>query len=191
MNKEIRNYQGELVVENRNVSGYAIVFDSESVDMGFIETISRSAITQEQIDNSDIFAFYNHNDEEVLARSVNGVGSLKLTVDEVGVRYEFEAPNTQRGDELLEHIKRGELFGSSFGFSLPIDGSGERWEKLDGKYHRTITKIERLYEISPVFQPAYPSTECNNRSKDKVNEFDKLHADLDVLMTEIEELAKC
>lgn len=190
MNKEIRNYQGALVAENRNVCGYAIVFDSESVDMGFIETISRTAITQEQIDNSDIFAFYNHNDEEVLARSVNGVGSLKLTVDEIGVKYEFEAPNTQRGDELLEHIKRGELFGSSFGFSLPVDGSGERWQKRDGKYHRTITKIDRLFEISPVFQPAYPSTECNNRSIDKVKEFDKLHADLDVLMTEIEELAK-
>lgn len=190
MNKEIRNYQGGLSVENRNVTGYAIVFESESVDMGFTETIERSAITQEQIDNSDIFAFYNHNEEEVLARSINGTGSLKLTVDEIGVKYEFEAPNTQRGDELLEHIKRGELFGSSFGFSLPVDGTGERWEKRDGKYYRTITKIERLYEISPVFQPAYPSTQCYNRSIDKVNEFEAMLLNLDKQLAEIEEIAK-
>lgn len=190
MNKEIRNYSNVFNVENRNISGYGILFESESVDMGFVEVIKRGAVTQEQLDNSDIFIYFNHNDNEVLARSINGEGSVNLTVDEIGVKYEFEAPNTQRGDELLEHIKRGELFGSSFGFTLPIDGSGERWEKRDGKYYRTITKIDRVWEISPVFSPAYPNTSCQNRNTDKIQEFEALYINLDNVMNEIEELAK-
>lgn len=190
MNKEIRNYSNAFEVENRNISGYGILFESESVDMGFVEVIKRGAVTQEQLDNSDIFIYFNHNDNEVLARSINGEGSVNLTVDEIGVKYEFEAPNTQRGDELLEHIKRGELFGSSFGFTLPIDGSGERWEKRDGKYYRTITKIDRVWEISPVFSPAYPNTSCQNRNTDKIQEFETLYINLDNVMNEIEELAK-
>lgn len=190
MNKEIRNYSNAFNVENRNISGYGILFESESVDMGFVEVIKRGAVTQEQLDNSDIFIYFNHNDNEVLARSINGEGSVNLTVDEIGVKYEFEAPNTQRGDELLEHIKRGELFGSSFGFTLPIDGSGERWEKRDGKYYRTITKIDRVWEISPVFSPAYPNTSCQNRNTDKIQEFEALYINLDNVMNEIEELAK-
>lgn len=190
MNKEIRNYSNAFEIENRNISGYGILFESESVDMGFVEVIKRGAVTQEQLDNSDIFIYFNHNDNEVLARSINGEGSVNLTVDEIGVKYEFEAPNTQRGDELLEHIKRGELFGSSFGFTLPIDGSGERWEKRDGKYYRTITKIDRVWEISPVFSPAYPNTSCQNRNTDKIQEFEALYINLDNVMNEIEELAK-
>ena len=91
---------------------------------------------------------------------------------------------------MLEHINRGELFGDSFGITLPIDGSGERWEKRDGKYYRTITKIDRVWEISPVFSPAYPNTSCQNRNTDKIQEFEALYINLDNVMNEIEELAK-
>lgn len=190
MNKEIRSISNVFELEDRHITGYGVMFESESVDMGFIEVIKRGAITQEQIDNSDIFIYFNHNDNEILARSTNGEGSVKFTVDEIGLKYEFDAPHTQRGDELLEHIRRGELRGSSFGFMLPVDGSGEKWEKRDGKYFRTITKIARIVECSPVFTPAYQQTTCENRAEDKVKEFDKLTTYLDVLMSEIEELAK-
>ena len=188
--KEIRSITNGFDVENRHITGYGILFESESVDMGFIEVIKRGAVTQEQLDSSDIFIYFNHNPEEVLARSINGVGSVKLVVDERGVKYEFDAPNTTKGDELLEHIKRGELFGSSFGFSLPVDGSGERWEKRDGKYYRTITKIERVYELSCVYSPAYSNTTCENRAEDKVNEFEAMLLNLDKQLAEIEETAK-
>ena len=57
----------------RTIEGYAAVFNSESEDMGFIEIIHPQAITQDAINNSDIFALFNHSDESVLARSENGV----------------------------------------------------------------------------------------------------------------------
>ena len=76
----------------RTIEGYAAVFNSESEDMWFIEIIHPQAITQDAINNSDIFALFNHSDERVLARSKNGLG-LSLKVDGRGLKYSFEAPN--------------------------------------------------------------------------------------------------
>ncbi len=106
--KEIRKAEIQSA-SGRTVSGYAVRFESESVNMGFVEIIHRGAITEDTIKASDVFALLNHNENTVLARSNRGVGSLTLTVDKDGVFYEFEAPMTEHGNELLEHIKRGEI----------------------------------------------------------------------------------
>lgn len=55
-----------------------------------------------------------HNREKLLARSNRGEGTLALTVDEIGVKYSFEAPNTPDGNTALELVRRGDLSGSSF-----------------------------------------------------------------------------
>ena len=77
----------------RTIEGYAAVFNSESEDMWFIEIIHPQAITQDTINNSDIFALFNHSYEIFLARSKNAVGALSLKVDGRGLKYSFEAPN--------------------------------------------------------------------------------------------------
>ena len=104
MEKEIRKISATLSTssDNRTVEGYASVFNSESRDLGFIEVIHPEAITEETINKSDVFALFNHDSNKVLARSKNGSGSLMLEVDEHGLRYLFEAPNSSLGDELLE-----------------------------------------------------------------------------------------
>lgn len=171
---------------SRTVYGYAIVFDSPSQDMGFIETIKRGAITQELVDACDVFAKFNHNDDKVLARSNNGQGSLTLTVDEKGLRYEFEAPNTALGDELLEYLKRGDISKSSFAFALnPNDKNAQKWEKRDGKMYRTINHIGYLFDVSPVWQPAYKATSVDKRdledAKQKIELEEKYNAMLEEL----------
>jgi len=150
--------------ESRTVFGYAIIFDSPSQDMGFIETIKRGAIDQTLVDNCDVFAKFNHYDDKVLARSNKGKGSLRLLVDDKGLYYEFEAPNTDLGDQLLENIRRGEIYQSSFAFALnPKDKNAQKWEKRDGKMYRTINKIGYLFDISPVWTPAYIATSVDKR----------------------------
>ena len=72
-NKEIR-YFNEIRAnedsESRKVEGYAIIFNSESEDLGFIETIEKDAIDDEVIAKSDVFALMNHDDKRgILARS--------------------------------------------------------------------------------------------------------------------------
>ena len=151
-NKEIRKAEIRTAESGRLVSGYAVRFDVESVNIGFVEIIHRGAITDETIAESDVFALLNHNEQTVLARSNHGTGSLSLTVDENGVFYEFESPQTIYGDELLEHIKRGEISQSSFAFTVSPEDGAEKWTKRsDGVIQRDIYKIARLYDISPVY----------------------------------------
>lgn len=179
-NREIRSIARAFTTNGRTVSGYAIRFNEDSAFMGFTERISPSALPASMLENADIFAYFNHDWGKVLARTPN---SLKLDLRSDGLYYEFEAPNTQDGNDLLEHIKRGEMYGTSFAFSLPEDGSGEVWTKQeDGTYLREIVMFDALYEISPVYTPAYPTTSVSARcleyvrklEEQNMNEDDKL-----------------
>lgn len=170
MKKEVRCYGGEEVVEVRNdneqdtrkVSGYALVFNRLSVDLGgFKEKIEPTSL-EGVIATSDVLCWLNHDERRgLLARSNKGKGSLTLEIDEKGLKYTFDAPNTALGDELLEGIKRGDISQSSFAFTV----KDEEWEKQsDGTYIRTIKKIERLFDVSPVYTPAYNDTSVALRS---------------------------
>lgn len=187
MEKELRFIRSNITLSERIVSGYAIRFMEESVDLGgFIERIHPEAISIDQIRNSDIFAFFNHDDDKVLGRT--GAGTLKLDLRDDGLYYEIDVPDTVAGNELLEHIKRGEMYGTSFAFSLPSDDSGDIWSRdEDGNIYRDITNIEFLYEISPVFSPAYPTTTVSARSLDKLNELIAMKEDLELREEEVKD----
>ena len=147
--------------ESRTVCGYGSVFNSQSEDLGFIETIDPRAITDETIKRSDVFATLNHDMNKILARCKYGSGSLELKCDDKGLYYRFDAPNTNLGDELLEYLNRGEIDSSSFAFTVKRD----EWTKgEDGKYYRTILEIDQLFDVSPVFSPAYSEASCQKRN---------------------------
>lgn len=190
MEKELRFIRSNITLSERIVSGYAIRFMEESVDLGgFIERIHPEAISIDQIRNSDIFAFFNHDNEKVLGRT--GAGTLKLDLRDDGLYYEIDVPDTVAGNELLEHIKRGEMYGTSFAFSLPSDDSGDVWSRdEDGNIYRDITNIEILYEISPVFSPAYPTTTISARSLDKLNELKNMKENIELREDEVKDPEK-
>ena len=147
--------------ESRHVEGYALVFNSLSNDLGgFREKISPVAL-EGVIERSDIFALLNHDRSRgVLARCKMGKElSLRLSVDDKGLRYEFDAPHSALGDELLECLSRGEIDSSSFAFTVLED----QWERNGDEYLRTITKFDELFDVSPVYQPAYDETSCDLR----------------------------
>lgn len=158
MKRETRNFDINLEAgeDSRVVSGYAVVFDSESVDLGGFTEIIKPTALDGVIEKSDVLCVLNHNEDKgVLARSKYGTGSLTLMVDEKGLKYSFEVPHTALGDELLEGIKRGDITTSSFCFLVDED----IWHKNeDGTYLRTITKIKELFDVSPVYREAYNST---------------------------------
>lgn len=143
--------------DSRKIEGYAIVFNSLSHDLGgFREIISPDAIDGGVLERSCILALLNHDESRgILARYKNGEGSLELTVDEKGLKYRFEAPHTQLGDELVEGIKRGDITTSSFAFTI----AEEEWSRSDeGEHIRTIKKFAELFDISPVYREAYGDT---------------------------------
>ena len=172
--KEIRNFDIELrnQPETRLIEGYAIVFDSLSRDLGgFKEIIDKRAL-EGVLENSDILCLLNHNEDRgVLARSKYGKGSLTLAVDERGLKYSFEAPNTNLGNELLEGIKRGDISTSSFAFTIDKD----EWTKNnDGSYVRTIKKFKELFDVSPVYKEAYSDTSVALRKMQELEEKEDL-----------------
>lgn len=171
--REIRSALAPSVT-GRKVSGVAVTFRSPSrplYEQGkrFIEVILPEAITEDLIQRCDIRALVDHDRARLLARSNKGRGTLKLTLNDYGLEYSFEAPNTADGDYVVEMVKREDIEGSSFAFTV-ADG-GERWEKRkDGTYTRYITKIRALYDVTITADPAYPSTSVgvrNNGYKNK------------------------
>lgn len=168
--KEIEKRGGELQIEvsDRLVSGYAVVFDTWSNDLGFYEKILKGAITEDTIKRSDVICKLNHDDQKVLARSKYGEGSLILEVDEKGLKYTFEAPRTQYGDELLEYLRRGDITGSSFAFTIEEDEFSYQWpfdKDADPVLCREVIKVDKLFDVSPVFTPAYEKTSVANKRK--------------------------
>nr|DAJ67095.1 MAG TPA: major capsid protein [Caudoviricetes sp.] len=163
-NLEIRAISNEVQVDSRNITGYAVVFESNSEDLGFIERIMKGAITDETIKKSDVFCLLNHDSTKVLARSKYGEGSLKLEIDERGLKYSFTAPQTDLGNEILEHLQRGEIDSSSFAFTVSLDEGSEKWYTVEGVQYRDIYKIDELYDVSPVYQPAYQETTVSKRA---------------------------
>ena len=165
-NLEIRSFNIELrdEPESRHIEGYGSVFNERSLDLGgFVEMIAPGAFDG-VIERSDVKCYLDHNPEKgILARSRNGKGSLSLVIDEKGLRYEFDAPHTNLGDEVVEGLKRGDYSQSSFAFTV----DDEVWTKeADGTYLRTITKIGGLYDVSIVANPAYEGTSVALRSLD-------------------------
>ena len=105
---------------------------------------------------NDVRAYFNHDPNFLLGRT--SAGTLKLGVDEKGLKYELDIPNTSVGRDLKENMRLKNITQSSFAFTL--GKGGDSWERgKDGSDIRLIHKINRLYDVSPVSLPAYPTAD--------------------------------
>jgi HK97 family phage prohead protease len=151
-NKEVRTFNVqnlELRMDGdvKKVIGYGAVFNSMSNDLGgFREIISNNAFEGRLED--DVRFLVNH-DGLPLARTTNN--TLRLSVDEKGLRYEAIMPDTTLSNDLMELMKNGTISQSSFAFIVEDDS----WEQKDGVNIRTINKVSRLFDVSAVTYPAY------------------------------------
>lgn len=164
MNKITRLFNVEMreTDEPNTVEGMAVVFDTET-DMGwFTEKIDRHAF--DNTDMSDVVLNFNHDNNYLLAGTRNG--SMQLRVDDNGLFQRSNIINTTQGQDVMKLIRSGLLSKQSFAFTI-ADG-GERWENIDGKERRTITKIDHLYDCSIVTFPAYSQTTLWSRGADEL-----------------------
>ena len=174
---EIRSFGGDAapkLVADRTIEGYAVVFGQESRVLYdstkkrfFVEVIEPGALNDEILQRCDVKALSEHNRERMLARSFNGVGSLCLSVDARGVKYRFDAPGTPEGTYVVEMVKRGDLFGSSFAYTTNELSNVSYTKRADGVLVRSVKKIDRIYDVSIVSDPAYMGTSVNVRSLDQ------------------------
>ena len=162
MEKRIFNLESRI--EKREdgrevVTGHASVYESKSENLGgFYEYIAKGVFTEDLINRSDVRALINHNPDLVLARSKNGEGTLKLTPDEKGLAYSYELPDLSYAKDLGVNLRNGNITQSSFAFVVKDD----EWSSDDeGNDIRTITGIDKLYDISSVVYPAYSQAESD------------------------------
>lgn len=164
------------------LSGYAIVFNSPSENMGFIETVDSKAL--DDVDLSNVFALYNHDFNNVLGKTGK---NLSLNIDEKGLSFSLELLPSD--EHIFELVQQGIINKMSFGFIVDSDD----WQDST---HRTITKIKNLKEISLVPVPAYEGTDIvakrgldmSEKTEETQEAQPDLQAELDALKAEIEAL---
>jgi uncharacterized protein len=144
------------------IIGHGAVFNKRSdMILGmFKEEIAPGAF--DDVLGDDVRALFNHDPNFVLGRTRSG--TLELSVDAEGLRYEINPPDTQSvRDLVLAPLTRGDITGSSFAFRVAPDGDEWR-EEEDGLIVRTIQRFSRLLDVSPVTYPAYPDAGAAKRS---------------------------
>ena len=185
----VREAEGGQTGESRTITGTAIVFNAESEvldDWGerFREVILPEAATMEFLNSQDIKMNMLHDRQLTIARANKGVGTLKLSVDERGVNFEFEAPRCDIGDRCLEMVRRGDYSGCSFEF-YPKDYDVER-EGDDVKI--THHSFEFISALTIGLDPAYRQTSVNAREMGKPQETEEQRKEREA-REEVERLA--
>lgn len=169
----LRESEGEE--PSRTIEGYAILFNSLSAPLWqddkevAREQIAPTAITKELLDSSDIKMTMFHDMQLILGRSKMGQGTLSYNVDERGVSFSFEAPNTEDGNKALELVKRGDIDGCSFMFSCDywnednVERSVANGEGGRKEITYTVKSVDGIYDFTLTPSPAYPETSCAAR----------------------------
>ena len=159
---------------SRTIYGRAIVFNKvfEYEDYWgdkYRETIKPSACTKEFFDTQDVKLNLLHKRDMSIARSNCGVGNLRISVNNEGVDFEFEAPNCDLGDRALELVRNGVYSGCSFEF-LPKDYECKKL-KEDGKtvYEINHTAFEKVSALTIAMDPAYKETTVDCRERYEVS----------------------
>lgn len=162
---EYRDFPVEIRIEDRadgkaqRIVGHAAVFDTAiTLYPGVKEKVAKGAFI-DSISKDDVRALFNHDPNYVLGRNTNGTLSMKE--DAKGLLYGVEPPDTQQARDIMALIKRGDISQNSFGFRV-IDQAWD--EEEDGTLIRTLKKV-KLYDVSPVTYPAYPTTDLKIRSE--------------------------
>lgn len=176
-NVELRAKDSE---KKNEVEGIACVFNTET-DIGwFKEKIDRHAF--DNCDMSDVVLNFNHDDNYLLARTTNN--SLFLTIDDKGLHQQATIIDTQQGNDIYKMVSEKLITKMSFSFVIDEDG-GEEWVDDD---HRIIKKIKRLFDVSLVSFPAYPTTEAFARSENLIDDLAIKHREELKTMEENKEL---
>ncbi len=142
------------------IVGYAAKFGVLSLDLGdFVERLDPGAfsLVSERRGRKKPLqtrALWNHDANFPLARYPD---TLKLSVDDVGLRYEFPVPDTTYGRDIAANIRAGIVKGSSFAFQ--VAPGGDDWSMEEGRSVRTIKRVDSLIDVSPTTFPAYPDSD--------------------------------
>jgi HK97 family phage prohead protease len=141
------------------ITGHAAVFDTIADIGGFFkERVAKGAFAR-AVKEDDVRALFNHKEEYLLGRTTSG--TLELSEDDKGLFTIIHAPDTQLvKDMVISPMKRGDLNQMSYAFQV----TKEEWDETDPNYPIRTIKEVKLFDVSPVTFPAFPTTDCSVRS---------------------------
>ena len=143
------------------IGGYAATFNSEATGLNFREVIAPGAFTRALASADPVFLLVNHDMEGIPLASTQS-GTLSLRQDSTGLYMEATLdPANPKAQELSSAVRRGDMDKMSFAFTVSPEG-----QTKDAGL-RTLTDIERLYEVSVVTLPAYDSTSVGMRKSEE------------------------
>lgn len=149
----------DVTTKNRRLTGYAARFGSTARIGDFSETIRPGAFARTLESDADVVAILDHDPSKLLARRSSG--TLRLTEDAYGLRFEIDMPPTTMANDLLALVERGDVHGMSFGFR--VRPGGDQWSA--DRTQRTLTDVE-LVEISVAQSwAAYSDTSVHARTR--------------------------
>lgn len=143
------------------IAGYASVFYSPrdaagteyELSPGVFERISPTAFDASRSGKA-VLAAFNHDLSIPLGKNSIRAGTLRLQRDSKGLRYEIDLPNSPNGENVAEAIRRGDVTGSSFSFTVTRQSFEETKRNGKAALIRTIEELT-LHELGPVTSPAY------------------------------------
>lgn len=164
--------RAEVDPEKRVIQGVASVFNQLSEDLGGFREIIKPGAFREAILESDIKLLVNHTENLILARKKPGKkGTLEVWESERGLEYKGQLGSQTYASDYLETIQRGDIDQASFGFiASPQDVT---WERVDGIPIRTVHKVTRLFDVSPVVYPAYSQTMAQAQTEVATRQLEK------------------
>lgn len=142
------------------IVGTPIVYDTPTTinDLcgSYTEVIKRGALDEADLTDSRLLV--NHDMTRIpLARTPK---TMQFNITDKGLEMRAELPDTEEAKTAYTAVKRGDLTGMSFAFTVPDGG-----DSFDAQTNtRTITKIDKVYEVSLVNFPAYPTASAEARS---------------------------
>ena len=165
---ELRAVKNNSEKPEYRVSGYSTMFNQPFVlwreKWGGQEWEVREQVDShafDECDMSDVIFNLNH-EGRVFARLSND--TLKLTIEEKGLKVDAYLGGTEEGRKIHEEIEGGYLTKMSYRFVVEDDKTEEFTEGEKRVVLRTITKIRKLYDVSVVSIPADDHTSISARS---------------------------
>ena len=171
MERELEVRTAALAVELRaadngigTLVGYAAVFNRLSQNLGgFVEQVDPAAFNKSLADNVPVMARGNHEDASLLGTT--WAGTLRLSTDGTGLRYEVDLPDTSAGRDFRALAERGDIRWSSFAFRTIED----EWSLTEQGFPLRTLRAVQLVDVAPVNSPAYLDTTAALRSMETAN----------------------
>ena len=145
------------------VRGYASTFEPYVLFTDEDGNEYREVIEPTAFDEADLSDVVFRVDHEGAVYARSSAGTLKVGVDEHGLFDEADLSKTARARELFEDILAGNYPKQSFAFTVREDSYDRKTRT------RTIKRIAKVFDVSPVSFPANPTTELDVKTRDYFN----------------------